>query len=85
MSKTSYDEVWPSLGSAVKWQGKVPNRDPASRPKTWSTQKDSWILKEQNIETSNLQTVNNEAIAQELQADEYKQKELQEYDDYSYY
>ena len=29
--------------------------------------------------------MNNEAIAQELQADEYKQKELQEYDDYSYY
>ena len=83
--KTSYEEAWPSLGSPVNGQGKVPGRAPASGPKAWSTQKGPWILKEQNSETSNLQTVSDAAIAQELQADEYMQMEPEEYDDYSYY
>ena len=49
------------------------------------TQKEPWILKEQNSETSNLQTVSDAAIARELQVDEYMQMEPEEYDDYSYY
>ena len=57
VSKTSYEEAWPSLGSPVKGQGKVPSRAHASGTKAWSTQKGPWILKEQNSETSNLQTV----------------------------
>ena len=83
--KTSYEEAWPSLGSPVKGQGKVPSQAPVSGPKAWSTQKGPWIPKEQNSETSNLQTVSDAAIAQELQADEYMQMEPEEYDDYSNY
>ena len=54
LPKTSYEKAWTSLGLPVKWQGKVPNRAPASGPKGWSTQKEPLILKEQNSETGNL-------------------------------
>ena len=81
--KNSYEEAWPSLGSPVKGQGKVPSRAPVSGPKAWSTQKGPWILKEQNSETSKWQTVSDAAIAQKLQADEYMQMKPEEYDDYS--